>query len=657
MPPTMTQPVELDGLDRIPIAQLGPLLQDSSGAINGVVTLIWPYSASKRTFSVLLAEPDIRLRRQRGQVRIHFAGSSARVAAKCNIQSGDTILLSLLGVQWEKDTTASSTPGRGIGWEIRFAERAFLKILRDGLEPVVLDIDHPAPSPEARIRSPPPVGASPTLQFPSTPIRLPATPALHQAWSTPAFLKRDRLSTTSFFGSDYDPFNEDDFRDNNRRKKTKFGRASNQWRFTEQSSSPESVAQGEHSALEQSVTVIDQVNGQKPIPRPQTPNGSTLVLSATDVASSGIDHVIQIQNHPGVDSNGTQRQSDHDLADRNPDEQIAVSNPSDRYTVPDEPSHDPHGSEVRETVQQQEESTPTEEKGAQPVVPPQGASPTLESNVVDRESPMTQGQSEPFESQSNRVQSMAGSASPRRPDAPNSDARPQNHDLVLPTEVHQPQLEPTEVFHMPREEERAHLDGNVPAAGPSRPDAYIAQADRLDIGADQHHETFTPSVKAWEAPQPGGPTFGMPDKVANDAANMDNEATLSEVPSGVLPNDQGPASATPEPAENREVSSFSIGARTRSPKPGVADDNNSAVGRRASAEMETSERFSGDEESISAREPTHGTELPESTSQFDFASVVGTHEDSSKKSDSTTTQTRSKTLKTEKTLELKLSQV
>ncbi|KAL8969983.1 MAG: hypothetical protein Q9183_001731 [Haloplaca sp. 2 TL-2023] len=125
----MTQPVELDDLDRIPIAQLGPSLQYSSGAINGVVTLIWPYSASKQAFSVLLAEPDIRLRKHRGQVRICFTGSSARAAAKCNIQSGDTILLSPLGAQWEKDATPPSTPGRGIEWELRFAERASFKSL------------------------------------------------------------------------------------------------------------------------------------------------------------------------------------------------------------------------------------------------------------------------------------------------------------------------------------------------------------------------------------------------------------------------------------------------------------------------------------------------------------------------------------------------
>lgn len=78
------------------------------------------------------------------------------------------------------------------------------------------------------------------LPFLSTPISSSTAPLRPQIWSTPAFLKRDRFSSSTFFGSDYDPFDEDEFRDNNRRKKTKFGRGSDQWRFTERSTSSES---------------------------------------------------------------------------------------------------------------------------------------------------------------------------------------------------------------------------------------------------------------------------------------------------------------------------------------------------------------------------------------------------------------------------------
>ncbi|KAL8774424.1 MAG: hypothetical protein Q9194_004037 [Teloschistes cf. exilis] len=266
----MTQDTYIDGLNRIPISHLDPSTQAHSGAVEGVVTLIWPYSVSKQSFSILLAEPDFRLRRQRGQVRVHFTGSSAKAAARHNVQSGDNVVLNLLGAQWEKDETTSSTPGRGVDWELHYSERAILKIHREGQAPIVLDIDHPVQSPQARFTSPSLGDSASIPNFPSTPIQFPAVSTLRQTWSTPAFLKRDRLSTTSFFGSDYDPFDEDEFKDNHRRKKTKFGRNSDQWRFTEKSSSPESVAEVEIQVDDQSAiedTQVPQINGHETIRR------------------------------------------------------------------------------------------------------------------------------------------------------------------------------------------------------------------------------------------------------------------------------------------------------------------------------------------------------------------------------------------------------
>ncbi|KAL8929490.1 MAG: hypothetical protein Q9208_001159 [Pyrenodesmia sp. 3 TL-2023] len=249
---------------RVPIAQLEPSLTGSKRHFEGVVTLIWPYSASNKSFSILLAEPDFRLRRQKGQVRIHFTGPSAKAVSRYDPQSGDRVILYLDGAQWENDGTVSKTPGRGIDWQLRFGERVTLKIQRENQDPVHLDIDHPIPSPEPRIRSPPPSESSTDFASPSTPSFLSTAPFRSQAWLTPAFLKRDRLSSSTYFGTDYDPFDEDEFRDNNRRKKTKFGRASDQWRFTEKSSSPESAPETKKPVAEQAVesgAVTTQMNG------------------------------------------------------------------------------------------------------------------------------------------------------------------------------------------------------------------------------------------------------------------------------------------------------------------------------------------------------------------------------------------------------------
>ena len=55
-----------------------------------------------------------------------------------------------------------------------------------------------------------------------------------QAWSSPAFLQRNHP-----LGLEYDIFlDEDDFLDNARRKKSRFGRGSGQWRFAEPTPSP-----------------------------------------------------------------------------------------------------------------------------------------------------------------------------------------------------------------------------------------------------------------------------------------------------------------------------------------------------------------------------------------------------------------------------------
>ena len=112
----------------IPIAQLQPGLDPDSTFVSGIVTLIWPYASSTRTLSLLLVEPDFRLRRHQGQVRIHFHGSSAKALARSGVSSGDHLLLRLIGVQWAKDTHKASTPGRGIEWELRYGERAVLTV-------------------------------------------------------------------------------------------------------------------------------------------------------------------------------------------------------------------------------------------------------------------------------------------------------------------------------------------------------------------------------------------------------------------------------------------------------------------------------------------------------------------------------------------------
>ncbi len=112
------------------IAQLTPLLSTpSSRSIKAVVTLTWPYSSVTDSVAFLLAEPDFRLRRTRGQVRVQFTGSSAKVVKNSGIGSGDEIVLSLDGVEWVHDEVNVSTPGRGVEFELRFTERLLFQVI------------------------------------------------------------------------------------------------------------------------------------------------------------------------------------------------------------------------------------------------------------------------------------------------------------------------------------------------------------------------------------------------------------------------------------------------------------------------------------------------------------------------------------------------
>ena len=103
-----------------------------------------------------------------------------------------------------------------------------------------MDIDHPDVSPEPQVLSPTPLvsplynGLTHSPQLGSHKISEP------QTWSSPAFLKRKHYALEPFLNSAYDPFlDEDGCIEELERKRTKFGRGSGQWRFSDRTPSPE----------------------------------------------------------------------------------------------------------------------------------------------------------------------------------------------------------------------------------------------------------------------------------------------------------------------------------------------------------------------------------------------------------------------------------
>jgi hypothetical protein len=116
-------------MDYTPIADLGNSLLDAeSKQIRAIVTIIWPYSSSTKTAALLLVEPDFRLRRNKGQVRVQFRGASAVEVARSGITSGDEVILALKGAKWVEVAPGISTPGKSVDLELVYKRRLAMKV-------------------------------------------------------------------------------------------------------------------------------------------------------------------------------------------------------------------------------------------------------------------------------------------------------------------------------------------------------------------------------------------------------------------------------------------------------------------------------------------------------------------------------------------------
>ncbi|CAK7207881.1 hypothetical protein SEUCBS139899_010696 [Sporothrix eucalyptigena] len=288
-----TVPVLLAGATLIPIAQLNPDQTAASGgtprAVRGEVTIVWPYNSVQRSLAFLLAEPDVRLRRSKGQIRVQLDGPSAAAVAESGLGGGDEVLLSLAGAGWSKDESSLKLPGSRVEWQLEFRGRLVLQAqVGEAQETHAIDVDQPETESEATatpgqdsngnsIEAQVPPSSPPLADL----FRLPDTPAPSRAlalnneeYASPAFIKRARISFGSLFEPGFDIFEEDGGVRGRGRKRTRFGRPSNAWRYSSQSVSPEREPEPE----------------LEPEPEPElketTPQAAELHDEATEVASS-----------------------------------------------------------------------------------------------------------------------------------------------------------------------------------------------------------------------------------------------------------------------------------------------------------------------------------------------------------------------------------
>ena len=106
----------------------------------------------------------------------------------------------------------------------------------------MIDIDHPAPEPEAPLQEEIPsaeTASSAYVNANPTSISARASPLVNNGdeWSSPAFIKRARTSYGSLFDKEYNPFSEED--GTRRGKGRKRTRLSSTWRYESRSPSPD----------------------------------------------------------------------------------------------------------------------------------------------------------------------------------------------------------------------------------------------------------------------------------------------------------------------------------------------------------------------------------------------------------------------------------
>ncbi|KAJ4251604.1 hypothetical protein NW757_006442 [Fusarium falciforme] len=236
------------------IAELNPEVSDQNRrVVDGTITITWPFSVLNKSIAFLLAERDFRLRREKGQVRIRFHGASAKAISDASLGGGDEIRLSLEGVKWERNETQTQVAGSTLEWQLEFNNRLILSIRRPGSEQdEVINIDTPATEPEAtngQTESIAPADitisntdfAIPSPRSPniSLPAKRNAPEREPEEFSSPAFLKRARVSYGGLFEGGLDIFDEEITKKAKSKKRSRFSLPANAWRYTSQSPSPE----------------------------------------------------------------------------------------------------------------------------------------------------------------------------------------------------------------------------------------------------------------------------------------------------------------------------------------------------------------------------------------------------------------------------------
>ncbi|CAI7652105.1 unnamed protein product [Penicillium glandicola] len=227
-------PNALAHLTKVPIAQLSPDLEKlAEKSFLAAVALVWPYSSSTKSVSLLLVEPDFRLRGAKGQIKVTFHGRVAEKVAESHVGIGNTVCLALKDTKFVTNEGPQQTPGRSVAWDAHVENGVSLEVYQSSQAPLIISVEPQVTAPHETELAPPttPSGKSinPELHLPSS-----ATP-----WGSPVFLKSSRTSLGGRIRSAFDPFAEEDgFVPGKGRKKPRYSLHREDWRVINEPESP-----------------------------------------------------------------------------------------------------------------------------------------------------------------------------------------------------------------------------------------------------------------------------------------------------------------------------------------------------------------------------------------------------------------------------------
>ncbi|EAA31865.1 hypothetical protein GE21DRAFT_7319 [Neurospora crassa] len=278
-----------------PIAQLDPELADqNSRSVRGEVTITWPYNRVTHTLAFLLAEPDVRLRRTKGQVRVQLHGPSAKAVSECGLGACDEVLLSLDGVEWAKDESPGRILGARVDWQLQFNRRLVLQVKLNGSdEPKHINVDSRQPELPNELPEPSAIQQLEQTVNEPEPAVFDKLSAIRQApdialneYPSPAFIKRARISYGSLFDDGLDIFEEDGGIRGKGRKRSRFARKSNTWRYSSKSPTPEPETMPEEDPVSQpqspdgDAMEEDTVTEEAPAPKPKMTDGASQTVES-----------------------------------------------------------------------------------------------------------------------------------------------------------------------------------------------------------------------------------------------------------------------------------------------------------------------------------------------------------------------------------------